>query len=393
MTAAAGLEPKDEAMETPDLSGIRERTEQPQEASGVSIKDIVKQFGDFTAVDGVTMDIAQNEFFSILGPSGCGKTTLMRMIAGFERPTSGEILLLGRNVEKLPPNQRDLNMVFQNYALFPHLSVFNNVAFELRVRRTDRGDIKQRVSEMLELVQLAGLENRKPAQLSGGQRQRVALARALVGNPTVLLLDEPLGALDQKLRKGMQVELKRIQREVGITFIYVTHDQEEALTMSDRVAVMHAGKPLQIDSPRALYDSPETEFVASFIGRSNFLRGTVADIANGGRVSVDVPAVGVIHAHSEARAPATGDAVTVAVRPERVSFADASSTAASGNRVDGVIRDVMFAGDDTEYIVAVGDDVEFSVRQQNRGEPAPAQNRGDQVSLTWSEDSSRVLVH
>ncbi|HET9118600.1 MAG TPA: ABC transporter ATP-binding protein, partial [Pseudonocardiaceae bacterium] len=285
----------------------------------------------------------------------------------------------------------DLNMVFQNYALFPHLSVYNNVAFELKVRRADRTDAKRRVAEMLELVQLTGMENRKPTQLSGGQRQRVALARALVGNPTVLLLDEPLGALDQKLRKGMQVELKRIQREVGITFIYVTHDQEEALTMSHRVAVMHAGRPLQIDSPRVLYDAPETEFVASFIGRSNFLHGKVGGIEAEGRVTVDVPGLGSIYATPASGAAGVGADVTVAVRPERVAFADPGLVTA-GNRLNGVIRDVMFAGDDTEYIVLLSNGAEFSVRRQNAGESGGDRTPGEDVTLTWNAASSRVLM-
>src|ERR1700684_3032430 len=239
----------------------------------VALTGVSKQFGDVVAVNNVELEIKQNEFFSILGSSGCGKTTWLRMIAGFERPSSGDIYLDGQRVTGRSVRQRNLNLVFQSYALFPHLDVYNNVAFELKVRGGRRQAVDERVKETLHLVQLDGYERRKPAQLSGGQRQRVALARALIGQPAVLLLDEPLGALDQKLRKDMQIELKRLQREVGITFIYVTHDQEEALTMSDRIAVMRAGNLLQVDSPRRLYEAPNDTYVAGFVGQSNFLRG------------------------------------------------------------------------------------------------------------------------
>ncbi|MDP9242776.1 MAG: spermidine/putrescine ABC transporter ATP-binding protein, partial [Actinomycetota bacterium] len=241
----------------------------------VRLERVTKAFGDTVAVDDLSLDIQEGEFFSMLGPSGCGKTTTLRMIGGFEEPTRGTVYLGGRDVTDLPPYRRDVNTVFQSYALFPHLDVFENVAFGLRRKKVDKADVQKRVTDSLRLVDLPGYEKRKPTQLSGGQQQRVALARALVNEPKVLLLDEPLGALDLKLRKQMQLELKRIQTEVGITFIYVTHDQEEAMTMSNRLAVMRHGKVEQIGAPEAVYESPATEFVAGFLGASNLLDGEV----------------------------------------------------------------------------------------------------------------------
>ena len=240
----------------------------------VRLVQVVKSFGDFVAVDHIDLGVHDGEFFSLLGPSGCGKTTTLRMIGGFEQPTSGVIELAGQDVTWLPPYQRNVNTVFQNYALFPHLTIYDNVAFGLRRKKVADGEVKRRVTEMLELVELPGYEARKPSQISGGQAQRVALARALVNKPSVLLLDEPLGALDLKLRKQMQVELKRIQQEVGITFIYVTHDQEEAMTMSDRIAVMNRGRYEQLGDPEVLYERPRTRFVAGFLGVSNLLSGS-----------------------------------------------------------------------------------------------------------------------
>ena len=247
----------------------------------IRLIDLEKRFGEVRAVDGVTLDIRTAEFFSLLGPSGCGKTTTLRMIGGFELPTAGRILLRDRDVTDDPPDKRPVNMVFQQYALFPHLDVAANIAFGLRRRNVARTEIARRVGEALELVQLEGYDRRKPSALSGGQQQRVALARALVNRPNVLLLDEPLGALDLKLRRQLQVELKRIQAEVGITFVYVTHDQEEALTMSDRIAVMHAGRVEQLGTPEELYERPATRFVADFIGTTNLLSGSVESTAGG----------------------------------------------------------------------------------------------------------------
>ena len=243
---------------------------------GVRLVDVVKTFGDAVAVDHINLEVRDGEFFSLLGPSGCGKTTTLRMIGGFEQPTSGLIELQGRDVTWLPPYQRNVNTVFQSYALFPHLTIYENVAFGLRRKGVKDSEIKSRVSDMLRLVEMPGFEKRKPGQISGGQAQRVALARALINRPAVLLLDEPLGALDLKLRKQMQVELKRIQQEVGITFIYVTHDQEEAMTMSDRIAVMNAGRYEQLGDPEGLYERPTTRFVAGFLGISNLLPATLA---------------------------------------------------------------------------------------------------------------------
>ncbi len=284
------------------------------ETPAVRLTGITKTFGDNMVVQPLDLDIRQNEFFSILGPSGCGKTTLMRMITGFETPTDGSIELAGSSVDGLPTRKRDLNMLFQSYALFPHLTVFENVAFELRVRREPKKDITRRVQDALDLVRLGDLGERKTDQLSGGQRQRVALARAVVSRPAVVLLDEPLGALDQQLRKEMQIELKRMQRDVGITFIYVTHDQEEALSMSDRIAVMWKGRLLQIGSPQEIYDAPATEFVASFIGSCNIIPAISAGPGN----APTVAGIGEVPAVAVGAAEPAGSHVSVAVRPERM---------------------------------------------------------------------------
>src|SRR5213078_4190419 len=247
----------------------------------ISLEGVVKRFGSVLAVEETTLDIRDGEFFSMLGPSGCGKTTTLRMIAGFEVPDEGRVLLRGADVTNVPPNQRNVNTVFQHYALFPHMNVFDNVSFGLELKKVPRGERRERVAEMLRIVQLEGMEKRKPQQLSGGQQQRVALARALVNRPAALLLDEPLGALDVKLRKQMQLELKRIQSTLGTTFVYVTHDQEEALAMSDRIAVMNGGRVEQIGSPREIYEHPQTAFVADFIGSLNALAVDVGELVGG----------------------------------------------------------------------------------------------------------------
>jgi spermidine/putrescine transport system ATP-binding protein len=304
--------------------GVASRVE-PSPA--IELVGVAKQFTsadeNVQAVERIDLDIGSGEFFSLLGPSGCGKTTTLRMVAGFEEPTEGKILLYGDDVVAVPPNRRDVNMVFQNYALFPHMSVFDNVAFGLRRKRVDGGEITKRVGEMLELVELRGRERRKPRELSGGQQQRVALARALVNHPRALLLDEPLGALDLKLRQSMQLELKRIQREVGITFVYVTHDQGEALTMSDRIAVMNAGRVEQVGSPREVYEQPRTRFVAGFIGTSNILSG---------KVSRTVDGCGVIEVAGDERIVvplrgATTDQLVVTVRPEKIRLGEPAADA------------------------------------------------------------------
>jgi spermidine/putrescine transport system ATP-binding protein len=351
----------------------------------VELIQLSKHFDTFTAVDNISMRIEQSEFFSMLGASGCGKTTTLRMIAGFEHPTGGSIKLNGQTIEHQPPHRRNVNMVFQNYALFPHMNVFENVAFGLRVKRLPAETIRQQVGAALEMVQLYGMDQRKPAQLSGGQQQRVALARALVNQPAVLLLDEPLGALDQKLRKDMQLELKRLQREVKITFIYVTHDQEEALTMSDRIAVMNQGKVLQVDDPRSLYDCPQSRYVASFIGTTNFFNGTVSEV-RGGEVCVDLAGQGQIWAQSPAHVT-PAQAVTVSVRPERLQL---NSSAA--NQLSGHLEDVVFVGNDLQYFVRFPNGERAVIREQNRGSDNTVPTIGDAVSVSWSPTSTNIFV-
>ncbi len=317
--------------------------------------------GVVAAVDGVDLEIADGEFFSMLGPSGSGKTTTLRLIAGFELPTEGRVWLHGVDVTRKPPFERDVNTVFQDYALFPHMTVGDNVAYGLTVRKVPKPDRERRVAEALEMVRLSGYDRRKPSQLSGGQRQRVALARALVNRPRVLLLDEPLGALDLKLREEMQLELKAIQREVRITFIYVTHDQEEALTMSDRLAVFNRGRIEQLGSPAELYERPATAFVAGFVGTSNLLRGDAANVL-------------------------VGEEGLFTVRPEKIRMADRGAPVADDEvGADGTIRNVVYLGPDTRYIVALDAGSELVVTQQNLHtssmEVLAAQ--GQPVRLVW----------
>jgi len=318
----------------------------------------------FLAVDHIDLEVRDGEFFSLLGPSGCGKTTTLRMIGGFEQPTEGTIELQGEDVTWLPAYKRNVNTVFQNYALFPHLTIYENVAFGLRRKRVAADDVKKRVTEMLELVELPGYERRKPSQISGGQAQRVALARALVNKPAVLLLDEPLGALDLKLRKQMQVELKRIQQEVGITFIYVTHDQEEAMTMSDRIAVMNKGKYEQLGDPEALYERPKTLFVAGFLGVSNLLPAKRDGAENGyaGFRLADGTGVRVPSALIDGR-----DAnIALGVRPEKIRmFEPAKDIPAGLNRVPGTVTHASYLGVSTQYIVTLPDGHRVTVFEQN----------------------------
>jgi spermidine/putrescine transport system ATP-binding protein len=341
--------------------------------------------GLIIAVDHIDLEVHDGEFFSLLGPSGCGKTTTLRMIGGFEQPTSGKIELAGQDVTWLPPYRRNVNTVFQNYALFPHLTIYDNVAFGLRRRHVADAEVKQRVSEMLALVELPGYERRKPAQLSGGQAQRVALARALVNKPAVLLLDEPLGALDLKLRKQMQVELKRIQEDVGITFIYVTHDQEEAMTMSDRIAVMNRGKYEQLGDPESLYERPTTRFVAGFLGVSNLLTGTVQG-TDGDYATVRV-------ADDLVRVPRSlvdGMAqVDVGIRPEKIRIQHREPGSVDGrNRLNGVIRDASYLGVSTQYIVEAPGGISLTVYEQNveRASHSELWEPGEEVSLVWLPD-------
>ncbi len=379
----------------------------------VRLVDVVKAFGDVAAVDHVTLDVYDGEFFSLLGPSGCGKTTTLRMIGGFEEPTSGLIELQGQDVTWLPPYKRNVNTVFQNYALFPHLTIYENVAFGLRRQRVKSAEIKKRVADMLELVQLRGFDNRKPGQISGGQAQRVALARALINRPAVLLLDEPLGALDLKLRKQMQIELKRIQSEVGITFIYVTHDQEEAMTMSNRIAVMNRGRYEQLGSPEELYERPQTRFVAGFLGASNLIPGTVIDrTTNWAVVRTDEGSTLRV-----ARSLVDGqEQIELGVRPEKIRLtdvgadgadatgaADAASAHASGaasnvgaiaNELTGSIRSTAYTGVSTQYQVGLDDGREVQVYEQNLERALGARQRaiGDRVRLTWSPEDTFAVA-
>jgi len=354
----------------------------------IGIERVNKRFGGFTAVHEADFAIERGEFFSMLGPSGCGKTTTLRMIAGFEQPTSGRITLEGKDVSRVPPYKRNVNTVFQHYALFPHMNVFDNVAFGPRSRRVAKSEIAGRVRELLEVVRLADFANRKPGQLSGGQQQRVALARALVNYPSALLLDEPLGALDLKLRQAMQLELKRIQREVGITFVYVTHDQEEALTMSDRIAVMSEGHVEQIGTPEEIYHAPASVFVAGFIGVANLLPATV-DAVDGSTARVTLPGGSHATALLSGTTVAPGGPATVMLRPERIRVSvaeptgDAARLGASVTQLTfqgPVIRTELRAADGTGVVAHIGPDDDL-----------PLLRSGDRVWLTWDEDAARVL--
>jgi spermidine/putrescine transport system ATP-binding protein len=356
----------------------------------VRLERVSKFFGDVAAVDDLSLDIAEGEFFSMLGPSGCGKTTTLRMIGGFEDPSVGTVYLGGRDVTDLPPYRRDVNTVFQSYALFPHLNVYENVAFGLRRKKVDKGDIDTRVRDAMRLVDLEGFEDRKPSQMSGGQQQRVALARALVNRPKVLLLDEPLGALDLKLRKQMQLELKRIQEEVGITFIYVTHDQEEAMTMSNRFAVMRHGKIEQIGAPEAVYEAPATEFVAGFLGASNLLDGELA--GNQGDVVTVRLSSGRDIQMPAAKVPSDVDTIVkVGVRPEKISIElDEGEPPAGANWVSGLLRISTYIGVSNQYKVEGPGGAELTVYVQNLGaEEAPAPGR--KVRLTWRPEHTFVV--
>jgi spermidine/putrescine transport system ATP-binding protein len=346
---------------------------------------------DVRAVEHVDLRIVEGEFFSLLGPSGCGKTTTLRMIAGFEEPTSGQILLHGRDMVGVPPFKRDVNMVFQQYALFPHMDVFENVAFGLRRKKVDKGEIRRRVAEALALVELEGREKRKPRQLSGGQQQRVALARALVNRPRALLLDEPLGALDLKLRQAMQLELKRIQREVGITFVYVTHDQEEALTMSDRLVVMNAGRIEQLGSPRELYEHPATRFVANFIGTSNILIGRLERRGDIWALAGLGPDERVLVADPGQAQP--GEDVELAVRPEKVVLrAEQDPPPAGRTALRATVHEIVYLGTSTQYRTVTDGGTAIAVYRQNTSATPGADVLTGQVGwLEWPPEHSYVL--
>jgi spermidine/putrescine transport system ATP-binding protein len=376
-------------------TGARPATSDDDELAAIELVRVEKEFTagghDVRAVEHVDLRIAEGEFFSLLGPSGCGKTTTLRMIAGFEEPTSGQILLHGRDMVGVPPFRRDVNMVFQQYALFPHMDVFENVAFGLRRKKVDKGEIKRRVTEALALVELEGRETRKPRQLSGGQQQRVALARALVNRPRALLLDEPLGALDLKLRQAMQLELKRIQREVGITFVYVTHDQEEALTMSDRLVVMNAGRIEQLGSPRELYEHPATRFVANFIGTSNILSGRLERKADAWALAGLGPDERVLIADPGRAGP--GQEIELAVRPEKIVLrTEQDPPPPDRSALRAKVDEVVYLGTSTQYRTVTDGGETIAVYRQNASATPGADVLAGQVGwLEWPPEHSYVL--
>jgi spermidine/putrescine transport system ATP-binding protein len=376
-------------------AGAREAVPEEDGLAAIELVSVEKEFTagghDVRAVEHVDLRIAEGEFFSLLGPSGCGKTTTLRMIAGFEEPTSGQILLHGRDVVGVPPFRRDVNMVFQQYALFPHMDVFENVAFGLRRKKVAKGEIARRVADALALVELEGREKRRPRQLSGGQQQRVALARALVNQPRALLLDEPLGALDLKLRQAMQLELKRIQREVGITFVYVTHDQEEALTMSDRLVVMNAGRIEQLGSPRELYEYPATRFVANFIGTSNILTGRLERKGDAWALAGLGPDQRVMV--TDAGETSQGQEVELAVRPEKMVLRgehDPPPPDRCALRV--TVTEVVYLGTSTQYRTVTDAGTAVAVYRQNASATPGAEVLTGQVGwLEWAPEHSYVL--
>jgi len=376
-------------------AGARPVVPEDDGLAAIELVGVEKEFTagghDVRAVEHVDLRIAEGEFFSLLGPSGCGKTTTLRMVAGFEEPTSGQILLHGRDVVGVPPFRRDVNMVFQQYALFPHMDVFENVAFGLRRKKVDKDEIRRRVAETLALVELEGREKRKPRQLSGGQQQRVALARALVNRPRALLLDEPLGALDLKLRQAMQLELKRIQREVGITFVYVTHDQEEALTMSDRLVVMNAGRIEQLGSPRELYEHPATRFVANFIGTSNILTGRLERKGDGWALAGLGPDQRVLVA--DAAHAGDGQDVELAIRPEKIVLRTEQDPPPPDRSALKVrVDEVVYLGTSTQYrTVTDGGDAVTVYRQNASATPGADVLAGQVGWLEWPPEHTYVL--
>jgi len=394
-TPTASLEPEP-APARAERCGDGEPMSVDGNTAGVQLRGVSKRFGDVLAVDDLSLDLGRGEFFTLLGPSGCGKTTTLRMIAGFEQPDEGEIRIEGEDVAGLPPYKRPTNTVFQSYALFPHLSVEANVAFGLKRQRVPRDEIAERVRAELERVGLAAEAKRRPAQLSGGMQQRVALARALVNLPKVLLLDEPLGALDLKLRKGLQVELKRIQREVGITFVYVTHDQEEALTMSDRIAVMHRGRIEQVGTPEEVYERPATTFVAGFIGVSNLMPAVVSGpgqvrLESGPEVPGNTDGLG------------TGEGCYAVVRPEKLRVESVGGTGARGEtgpgssnglpRVEGIVESSLYLGTATQIVVGLADDVRMTVLVPNadEAERQSLPGGGARVALIWEPEHMHMV--
>jgi len=355
----------------------------------ISIRGVSKLFGSVRAVDSVDLDIERGEFFSILGPSGCGKTTLLRMLAGFEAPTEGEIYIDGQAMSAIQPHHRPVNMVFQNYAIFPHLDVRKNIAFGLRKSGLSKTQIDAKVEEMLDLIKLSGYANRTPTELSGGERQRVSLARALIKQPKVLLLDEPLGALDKKLREQMQLELRALQKSVGITFVFVTHDQEEALTLSDRIAVMANGEVLQIETPTGLYEKPNCRFVADFIGTMNFFDGTLQSSSNGNAI-VDAGPLGSVEVAVNGFESSVGDNVMVAIRPEKIGL-HLEPPANNSNVVEARMGPTAYLGDRSHYHVQLqGRDQPVAVAVQNVEGPSGESATADQQ--VWLSFSSKAVV-
>ncbi len=394
-------------MTEPHAAEVPERVPLPEpgpsaaaaDVPAIELADVAKDFhvhGEVVAaVKGIDLAIRRGEFFSMLGPSGCGKTTTMRMIAGFEECTTGSVFLYGRDVTGVPPNKRDVNMVFQSYALFPHMSVYENVAFGLRRRKVAGAEITGRVREMLRIVDLTGREKRRPRELSGGQQQRVALARALVNRPRALLLDEPLGALDLKLRQAMQVELKRIQREVGITFVYVTHDQGEALTMSDRIAVMNDGAIEHLGTPREIYEHPATRFVAGFIGTSNLLTGTVSRVVDRNAV-IDVGPDERIVVPMGDHALSSGDHVELTVRPEKIGLSVSRPDGATSEHcvLRGKVTEVVYLGTATNFNITTSTGADVMVFVQNAASidtAVAAVHRDDSVWLSWKQQYSYAI--
>jgi spermidine/putrescine transport system ATP-binding protein len=358
----------------------------------VELRQVTKRFADVTAVNNISLQVGAGEFFSLLGPSGCGKTTTLRMIAGFEEPTSGDILINSRNVSNKRPYERSVNTVFQNYALFPHLSVAGNIAFGLQRQKVPSPEITGRVDEALDLVRLKGMENRFPRQLSGGQQQRVALARALILHPEVLLLDEPLGALDLKLRKEMQIELKSLQEKVGITFIYVTHDQEEALTMSDRIAVMADGRLAQVGTPEEIYEFPKTGFVAEFIGESNFFSGAVTAVSG---EKIEMKTSGGLKLMLRANAGlATGQRVKFSIRPEKFRVQPMDGDSELANRFVGEVTHKIYLGEVIDYIIALSasDQIKVYLKNKRTGDRPAVFAPGDKVLVSWHPDDCVILA-
>jgi putrescine transport system ATP-binding protein len=383
-------------MSTKSLGPVRRKFapwDDPTQKPFIQFKNIIKRFGDFTAVDGVSLDVYEKEFFALLGPSGCGKTTLLRMLAGFDLPTEGQVLLAGQDMLDTPPYQRPVNMMFQSYALFPHMTVADNIAFGPKQDGTPKGEIEARVQEMLKLVQLEQFAKRKPHQLSGGQRQRVALARALAKRPKVLLLDEPLGALDKKLREETQFELMELQQTLGLTFMVVTHDQEEAMTVADRIAVMDKGHLIQVSTPTELYEQPSCKYVADFIGDINIIEGNVSASDGAGNVTVQgkvVPSSFDVQTDTKVN---NGDNVWLALRPEKLRISLDAPTNGTANSLEGEVYDIGYLGDTSVYHVKLpsGEFIKAMTTNTTRLVERPI-SWEDKVWLTWGRDSGVLLT-